>query len=150
MPVPFLGRMSFYDYMSLFVFFIVILAESLVRIVTIALPSSVIKTLYNGTESIFDFLSSSTNRQQRSIDEERTSNIHDAYDFVSMCAISGYYAEEHVVQTQDGYLLGVHRLCYKKDEDTSMRVNTSKEGLRKRVVYLHHGKTYLLGLCVRN
>jgi lysosomal acid lipase/cholesteryl ester hydrolase len=43
-----------------------------------------------------------------------------------------------VVQTSDGYLLGLHRLGWRKGEE-DMRVNSGKHGLRKRVVYLHHG-----------
>jgi hypothetical protein len=43
-----------------------------------------------------------------------------------------------VVQTSDGYLLGLHRLGWKKGEE-DMRVNSGKHCIRKRVVYLHHG-----------
>lgn len=43
-----------------------------------------------------------------------------------------------MVQTSDGYLLGLHRLGWKKGED-NIRVNSGMHGLRKRVVYLHHG-----------
>lgn len=52
----------------------------------------------------------------------------------------GYYAEEHVVQTSDGYLLGVHRLPFRKGEENSgMRVNAGPDSVTKPVVYLHHG-----------
>lgn len=65
-------------------------------------------------------------------------SIRDASDFVELCAVYGYTAEEHVVQTKDGYLLGVHRLaCKKGEEDT--RVNAGPNSIQKRVVYLHHG-----------
>lgn len=50
----------------------------------------------------------------------------------------GYTAEEHVVQTKDGYLLGVHRLAWKKGEE-DMRVNAGPNSIQKRVAYLHHG-----------
>lgn len=51
-----------------------------------------------------------------------------------------YYAEEHVVQTSDGYLLGVHRLPFRKGEEHSgARVNAGPDSLIKPVVYLHHG-----------
>lgn len=59
--------------------------------------------------------------------------IADAEDFYDLCALYGYDAEEHIVQTQDGYLLGLHRLPSKKshyrDEDSEL----------KPVVYVHHG-----------
>lgn len=65
-------------------------------------------------------------------------NIRNASDFVDLCALYGYYAEEHVVQTTDGYLLGIHRLGWKKSEE-GKRVNSGPNSLRKNVVYLHHG-----------
>ena len=33
-----------------------------------------------------------------------------------MCAVFGYEAEEHILQTKDGYLLCLHRICRKKGE----------------------------------
>lgn len=68
----------------------------------------------------------------------RSSAIRDASDFVDLCALSGYLAEEHVVQTKDGYLLGLHRLGWKRGEE-GVKVNSSKGGIKKPVVYLHHG-----------
>lgn len=50
----------------------------------------------------------------------------------------GYYAEEHVVQTRDGYLLGLHRLGWKQSEE-GRKVNSGADSIKKRVVYLHHG-----------
>ena len=43
------------------------------------------------------------------------------------------------MQTGDGYLLGLHRLCLKKQGEEGMRVNAGRGSLQKRVVYLHHG-----------
>lgn len=64
--------------------------------------------------------------------------IAEAHDFVDLCALHGYYAEEHVVQTGDGYLLGLHRLGWKKGEEGT-RVNSGEGSVEKKVVYLHHG-----------
>ncbi len=64
--------------------------------------------------------------------------IRNACDFIDLCAIHGYYAEEHIVQTTDGYLLGLHRLAWRKGEE-GLRVNSGPASLRKNVVYLHHG-----------
>lgn len=45
-----------------------------------------------------------------------------------------------MVQTRDGYLLGVHRLPFRKGEEHSgIRVNAGADSTRKPVVYLHHG-----------
>lgn len=50
----------------------------------------------------------------------------------------GYAAEEHVVQTKDGFLLGVHRLAWRQGEE-GQKVNSGPESLQKKVLYLHHG-----------
>lgn len=50
----------------------------------------------------------------------------------------GYTAEEHLVQTKDGYLLLLHRLAWKKGEEDT-KVNRGPNSTKKRVVYLHHG-----------
>lgn len=42
------------------------------------------------------------------------------------------------MQTKDGYLLGLHRLAYKKGEEDT-KVNRGPNSIKKRVVYLHHG-----------
>ena len=42
------------------------------------------------------------------------------------------------MQTGDGYLLGLHRLCWRKGEE-SLRVNAGNGSVQKAVVYLHHG-----------
>ncbi|KAH0251897.1 alpha/beta-hydrolase, partial [Aureobasidium melanogenum] len=61
-----------------------------------------------------------------------------ASDFVELCELFGYYAEEHIVQTKDGYLLGLHRLGWKRGEE-DQRVNSGEGSIQKKVVYLHHG-----------
>jgi lysosomal acid lipase/cholesteryl ester hydrolase len=57
---------------------------------------------------------------------------------VELCELFGYYAEEHIVLTKDSYLLGLHRLGWRRGEE-DMRVNSGKNSLQKKVVYLHHG-----------
>lgn len=42
------------------------------------------------------------------------------------------------MQTGDGYLLGLHRLGWKKGEEAT-RVNAGEGSIVKKVVYLHHG-----------
>ena len=45
-----------------------------------------------------------------------------------------------MVQTADGYLLGIHRLPYKKGEERDgVLVNAGRRSITKSVVYLHHG-----------
>ncbi|KAL8809391.1 MAG: hypothetical protein Q9200_003458 [Gallowayella weberi] len=88
--------------------------------------------------NVFNFLSSSQGRQARSRQYSIVSSVANAADFVDLCSLFGYYAEEHVVQTGDGYLLGLHRLGWRKGEE-GLRVNAGEESIRKPVVYMHHG-----------
>lgn len=64
--------------------------------------------------------------------------IAKASDFTEICTLFGYEAEEHIVQTGDGYLLGLQRLAHRKGEE-KLRVNHGPDSLSKKVVYLHHG-----------
>lgn len=66
------------------------------------------------------------------------SAIAQASDFTEICAMFGYEVEEHIVQTADGFLLGLHRLPYRKGEE-GLRVNQGEDSVQKKVVYLHHG-----------
>ena len=50
----------------------------------------------------------------------------------------GYTAEEHVFQTKDGYLLGLHRLAWQPGEE-DQKVNAGPRSVQKRVIYMHHG-----------
>ena len=43
------------------------------------------------------------------------------------------------MQTGDGYLLGLHRLCVKRGENQGIRVNAGQGSLQRPVIYLHHG-----------
>ncbi|TAQ90508.1 hypothetical protein B7494_g1216 [Chlorociboria aeruginascens] len=74
----------------------------------------------------------------KEVGDKEENSIRDASDFVDLCALYEYYAEEHVVQTGDGYLLGVHRLGWRKGEE-DQRVNSGQNCVKKPVVYLHHG-----------
>jgi lysosomal acid lipase/cholesteryl ester hydrolase len=57
-----------------------------------------------------------------------------------MCAAFGYEAEEHIVQTKDGYLLCLHRICLKKGEPYTAASSIRRSKINhKPVVYLHHG-----------
>ncbi|EQL03341.1 triglyceride lipase-cholesterol esterase [Ophiocordyceps sinensis CO18] len=67
-----------------------------------------------------------------------STSVRDASDFVELCRLWGYEAEEHIVQTTDGYLLGIHRLQWRKGEE-GQRVNHGPTSIKKRIAYLHHG-----------
>jgi len=126
------------EYVALIVSFILVTLETIVRVITLALPSPIIRLFYNASRRAFNFLSSSQGKRSRAKKRAITSPIAKASDFVELCEIYGYYAEEHIVQTQDGYLLGVHRLGWRKGEEDE-KVNQGEGSIQKKVVYLHHG-----------
>ncbi|KAL2426464.1 putative lipase C16A3.12c [Exophiala dermatitidis] len=138
--VPFIGRLFLREYLALFGSLILVALEVLVRAITLGLPQPIIRFCYNTSKSLFNILSSQKSRQARSTQRSIYSSIATCSDFTELCASWGYYAEEHIVQTGDGYLLGVHRLPFRKgEEETGVRVNAGPDSIKKPVVYLHHG-----------
>ncbi|KIW97306.1 uncharacterized protein Z519_02698 [Cladophialophora bantiana CBS 173.52] len=138
--VPFIGRLFWREYLALFGSLILVALEVLVRIITLGLPQPIIRFCYNASKNLFNRLSSQKSRQARSQRKHTYSSIATCSDFTELCALFGYYAEEHIVQTGDGYLLGVHRLPFRKGEEhNGIQVNAGADSTRKPVVYLHHG-----------
>lgn len=136
--IPFLGRLRPLEYLALLVSFILIGLEGFIRIVTLALPTPIINVFYRSSRRLFNYLSSPKSKRKRNTNKKIVQTIAHANDFVELCEIFGYYAEEHIVQTKDGYLLGLHRLGWKKGE-VYTPVNAGEGSLKKKVVYLHHG-----------
>lgn len=126
------------EYIALIGSFILVGLESFVRIVTLALPGPVIRFLYQQSRRIFNLLSSPQGRRSRNKKRAVSSPISKASDFTDLARLYGYYAEEHIVHTTDGYLLGVHRLGYRRGEE-DQKVNAGEGSIQKKVVYLHHG-----------
>ncbi|KAI9676044.1 MAG: cholesterol esterase [Caeruleum heppii] len=136
--VPLVGRLFFREYLALVGSFLLIGLEGVIRIITLALPQFLIRLFYNASRRLFNLLSAPKGRKSRTKRKTIVNDIRDASDFVDMCALYGYYAEEHIVQTGDGYLLGLHRLGWKRGEE-GQRINSGPNSVKKRVVYLHHG-----------
>ncbi|KAK2624124.1 hypothetical protein QTJ16_006758 [Diplocarpon rosae] len=137
-PIPFLGRLGIAEYIALVGSFILVGLEALIRILTLALPSSIITLCYRASRRLFNRFTSPASKESESKKSDVSTKLRNASDFVDLCAIFGYRAEEHIVQTGDGYLLGLHRLAYRKGEE-GQKINHGKESVRKPVVYMHHG-----------
>jgi lysosomal acid lipase/cholesteryl ester hydrolase len=136
--IPLIGRLHLQEYLALAASFTLVIFEFIARSITIFLPSPVINFLYRLSRRCFNGLSSPYSRRARNRKKAVSSQIAHAEGFVELCALYGYTAEEHVVQTTDGYLLGVHRLAKRKGEEDQL-VNAGPGTLQKKVVYLHHG-----------
>ncbi|KAK9480687.1 lipase [Lipomyces japonicus] len=128
MPLPLIGRLRSLEWVPLILGLVLVVLESVLRFVTSLLPSTVIQLFDLFTERIYAYLLPSLATKQRTIVRE----LIYANDFVSICELFAYEVEEHIVKTEDGYLLGVHRLRGKKNASTTGASS-------KPVVYLHHG-----------
>ncbi|KAI1307529.1 Alpha/Beta hydrolase protein [Xylaria venustula] len=138
MAVPFIGRLNPTEYVALIGSFLFVALESIIRILTLALPNSLVYLFTDASRRIFNRVSSPAQKRAEERKNAISSSIRNATDFVAICATYGYTAEEHVVQTKDGYLLGLHRLAWKKGEEDT-KVNGGPASVKKRIVYLHHG-----------
>ena len=136
--IPFIGRLHPYEYLALVLSFTLALLELFVRTVTLLLPTPIIRFFYRISRNAFNSLSSPYSRRARAKKKNVSSPIAQANDFVELCELYGYTAEEHVVQTKDGFLLGLHRLGWRRGEE-DVKVNAGPNSLQKSVVYLHHG-----------
>ncbi|KUJ09789.1 alpha/beta-hydrolase [Mollisia scopiformis] len=137
-PIPFLGRLNIAEYIALVGSFFLVGLEAVIRILTLALPSTVITLFYRASRRLFNRFTSPAAKKSEHKKSNISTSIRNASDFVDLCALFGYYAEEHVVQTGDGYLLGLHRLAWRKGEE-EQKVNHGKDSIKKAVVYMHHG-----------
>jgi len=138
MYIPFIGRLNLSEYLALFSSFFLVGLEALIRILTLALPSTIISLFYRASRRVFNRYTTAAAKKSAIRKQDVSTSIRNASDFVDLCALAGYYAEEHVVQTGDGYLLGIHRLGWKKGEE-GQKVNSGPNSIKKNVVYLHHG-----------
>lgn len=127
-----------YEYLSLFGSLVFVVLERVVEFITSCLPESIINVCYNQSKALFNFLLPGERQDKRDKRTGFASSIAEASDFTDICALFGYATEEHIVQTSDGYLLGLHRLPSRKGEE-HLLVNQGEGSIRKKVVYLHHG-----------
>ncbi|KAI5789655.1 lysosomal acid lipase/cholesteryl ester hydrolase [Peziza echinospora] len=146
--LPFWARNS-QEYVALVVSFCFLVIESFLRVITLALPRPVIYFFYQNSRTLFNAFSPASHTTKSSTKKEKNivGQVREADGFVELCAIWGYEAEEHVVQTGDGYLLGLHRVRPQGVGEQRGRERSRGQGRRsgvnndvgKKVVYLHHG-----------
>ncbi|KAH9235150.1 hypothetical protein K456DRAFT_1749022 [Colletotrichum gloeosporioides 23] len=138
MPIPFIGRLNIVEYVALVGSFLLVGLEAIIRVLTLALPSPLISLFYVASRRLFNQFSTPAHKRAEQRKKSISTNVRDASDFVDLCRLYGYEAEEHVTQTKDGFLLGLHRLAWRKGEE-GQRINCGPGSVQKKVVYLHHG-----------
>lgn len=129
-------RLTFRELLAVIVGFALMLLEVCLRACTFFLPRSGLMFFYDLSSRLVT----------KPVEKNRMRVIQGAAGFVEMCEAFGYEAQEHVVQTQDGYLLGVHRICQTKSElnarlqaSLARRRGRRPERTEKPVIYMHHG-----------
>ncbi|POR38622.1 Putative lipase C16A3.12c [Tolypocladium paradoxum] len=150
------------EYLALVGSFILVGLEAIIRVLTLALRGSfprcsILPGVATRIQQVY-FARAKASREQEevSVQHDRrlrllaqpqpdanieaaiSTSVRDASDFVELCQLWGYEAEEHIVQTKDGFLLGIHRLQWRKGEE-GQKVNYGPSSVKKRIAYLHHG-----------
>ncbi|KAG9284543.1 hypothetical protein G9A89_014147 [Geosiphon pyriformis] len=103
MGVPILDRLQLRDYQALFVGITFLLLETLLRVVTWCLPTIVLEFCKAQSQKVFSQLYVDQRTQPAKILQHTTT-------FKEMAAYWGYKSEEHIVRTQDQYILGIQRI----------------------------------------
>ena len=141
--VPVIGRLYSREYFAVIFGFLFIVFEGLLRFVIFFIPRPIIMWFRDRTRQIFNRYFVPRDHSSKAFisnDEQRIADkIRVALDFEELCEIFGYQHEEHVVQTKDGYLLGLHRIPCRKGERNEVYGMSSGRKAHKPVVYLHHG-----------
>lgn len=118
-----------------------------------------INFFYGKSRSLFNSFSEKryTTVESSKKDKSIVAKVRDADGFVDLCEIwndGNYKIEEHVVQTGDGYLLGLHRVVKKTENEFNGVYPRARFGRRggegsvrgnggRKVAYLHHGWLHL-------
>ncbi|KAH9912173.1 triacylglycerol lipase [Fomitopsis serialis] len=131
--IPLIGRLTAREYTAILFGSIFVTLETILTFIIAFLPTSVIQWFYDHSRTLWHTVVGppSPPSPQKALAEK----IRLASDFERLCEIFGYTHEEHVVLTKDGYLLGLHRLPFRRGEDSGRRGASTG----KPVVYLHHG-----------
>ncbi|EFX01858.1 triglyceride lipase-cholesterol [Grosmannia clavigera kw1407] len=126
------------EYTALVSSIFLVALEATIRILTLCLPSWLIDLCYRASRRIFNRFTSPAQKRAQEKKKSISTSISDASDFVELCRVFGYTAEEYVFSTKDGYLLGLHRLAWRRGEE-DVKVNDGPRSVAKRVIYMHHG-----------
>ncbi|CAN6648902.1 sterol esterase Tgl1p [Trichomonascus vanleenenianus] len=134
MYVPVLSRLRALEWPVLIFSLFLVVFESVVLFVTTLLPGPVIRLFDRVVKRLFRRFSSPPEPNDPHTTIAKA--IASSPGFIELCALFGYEAEEHIVKTQDGYLLGIHRIGGPRGSNWRSELTQRK---KRPVVYLHHG-----------
>ncbi|CAI2194979.1 9550_t:CDS:2, partial [Funneliformis geosporum] len=96
-------RLNFRDYLALVIGVFALLFEGLLRIITYCLPVFVLNYFKQQSQKLFSMRYQDTRTHPAKV-------IQCSNTFQEMVNYWGYTMEEHIVKTQDNYILGIHRI----------------------------------------
>ncbi|KAL2312415.1 Triglyceride lipase-cholesterol esterase [Schizosaccharomyces pombe] len=131
--LPFIQRLKWEEYMALFLGFFFVIFEKLLSCLAFVIHNT-LGLFYRSVVRNEIKKRSKKRSRSRSVSLQRAKAIHDAADIREMCKISGYYVEDHLVRTEDDYILCIHRIS----KDSPGRIG-SPHPKKLPVVYCHHG-----------
>ena len=119
---------------------LIIILEQIISTVTLLLPNSIIRLCTSASRFVFSLFKSNNEKYNDFITESESSKLQDdvlhlvekmrnSTNFPELCALHGFKAESHLVHTNDGFNLTVHRL--------DPKANGFKPN--GKAVYLQHG-----------
>lgn len=134
MVIPFLGRLSLLEWPMVIVSFVFAYIEFIISIITKCLPSPIIHLCTNIINQVYTvFLLSPNEEDIYSIPKTKSyidmlklrNKIQNTENIKQIGEIFGHEIDDHIVKTNDGYLLCIHRIKPKVENAP--------------IVYLHHG-----------
>lgn len=131
------GKRSILEGVILLFAVFLVFTESVLSLITSVLPPAVIQVFSILTSLIFELIPSSGINVVLADPEldDIVNNVSNAANFLDLCQLYGYEAEEHIVKTSDGYLLGIHRIGGPKG--SNWRLDPPE--IPRPIIYLHHG-----------
>ncbi|KAJ2343795.1 cholesterol esterase, partial [Coemansia sp. RSA 2618] len=144
--IPFFSRLSLSEYQGLLIAALFFIVEKLLRVLLLFIPAGL----------VMDYLPEWLFSQFKvprifGADREAESKLLDDFNsFAEIMQFWGYPHEDHLVETRDGFILGVHRITGKRrapscagsrtNSETSISVNgNNARGGTKPVVLFWHG-----------
>lgn len=147
MYIPLIGRLSLYEWPIIVTSFLLAWIEYIVTVITKLLPAPVIALCTSSIKFLYNLGSNPVNLIKQVHDDSvlykyigseslivtkqkynLMTGLLNARNIHEMCLLFGYQVEDRIVQTQDGYILTLHRIAR---ECAPPRT--------KGVIYLHHG-----------
>ncbi|KAG0291120.1 cholesterol esterase, partial [Dissophora globulifera] len=113
--IPIVSRLSLGDYRSIILTFAILGIETCFRMVAYLIPAFILDSQKAFIEKIFPWIV--TNHMS-----ERAPPLENAANVQEMLRFWKYPVQEHLVRTQDNYLLGIHRITHGREQESAKGV----------------------------